>query len=127
MIPACMIALAGRKSSSSTELFLQLDLDVDEALVELWGPGALIGYLRLARAHKADEFRNGRTVATFELAELLSPHSPCPGPLVSLSGALLSRRERLEEPSGCCSSALPEGLTPAPSPQLIGGVCPHEA
>ena len=122
-----LMALSARRSVSSTELYFQFNSDSEVLFIEVWGQGALIGYARLVRVRSADEIRDGHPVATFELAELLSLHSPCPGPLVSLSGALLSRRERLEEPSGCCFSALPEGLTPAPSPQLIGGVCPHEA
>ena len=127
MIPVCLIGLAGRKSTLSTELYLQAELDVDEAFVELWGQGALIGYLRLARARTADEFRNGRTVATFELAELLSARSPVPGPVVSLSGVLWRRRELLEGLSVCRFSALPAHLMLSPSSQSADGECPHEA
>lgn len=127
MIPACLIALAQRKSTSSTELFLQLDLDVEEAFVELWGLGALIGYLCLTRARNADEFRNGRTVATFELAGMLSARSPCRGPLVSLSAVLWSRQELHAELSESRSSALREGSTPGLLPRLTDVGCPHGA
>lgn len=127
MIPACMIALAKRKSASSTELFLQLDLDVDEAFVELWSPGALIGYLCLARARNADEFRNGRTVATFELAGMLSARSPTPSPIVSLSGVLWRRQELLGVLSVSRSFDLLERPTPSPWIQSADGECPHEA
>lgn len=126
MIPACLIALAARKSTSSTELFLQLDLDADEAFVELWGSGALIGYLCLARANNADEFRNGRTVATFELAGMLSARSPTPSPVVSLSGVLWRRQELLGVLSVSQSFDLPEHPTPSPWLQSAGGECPHE-
>lgn len=127
MIPTCMIALAERKSASSTELFLQLDLDVEEAFVELWGPGVLIGYLRLTRAANADEFRNGRTVATFELAEMLSARSPTPSPVVSLSGVLWRRQELLGVLSVSRFFDLLEHSTPSPWLQSTGGECPHEA
>ena len=127
MIPVCMIALASRKSTSSTELFLQLDLDAEEAFVELWGAGALIGYLRLARARNADEFRNGRTVATFELVGMLSARSPTPSPVVSLSGVLWRRLELLEVLSVSRSFDLLEHSTPSPWLQSTGGACPREA
>ena len=123
----CLMALAARKSASSTDLFVQSGLDADEAFIELWGQGVLIGYARLARVRSADEFRNGRSVATFELAELLSARSPAPGPLVSLSAVLWSRRELREELSGCRSSVQQEDSTLEPSPLSVGGECPHEA
>lgn len=85
MKPCALLALAGRKSELSTEIFIQVESDLDEFFIELWGEGARIGYARMVRRESADEFRAGRPVATFELAELLSAHSPCPGPLVSLS------------------------------------------
>lgn len=37
MKPLSLISLAGRKSSRSTEQFLQADLDAEEAYVEEWG------------------------------------------------------------------------------------------
>ncbi|MGP5463289.1 hypothetical protein, partial [Pseudomonas helleri] len=79
-----LLALSARRSASSTELYLQADLDSDVVFIEVWGRGALIGYARLVRVRSADEVRAGRPVATFELAALLSAHSPCPDPLVSL-------------------------------------------
>lgn len=122
-----MLALAGRKSSESTELYFQLELDAEEVFVELWAQCAHIGYARLVRVRSADEVRNWRLVATFELAELLSAHSPIPGPRVSLSAVLWSRRELRAELSECRSSPLQEYLTPAPSPQSTDAGCPHEA
>lgn len=126
MKPTTLIALAGRRSANSTELFIQAEDDLDEVFVELWGKAELAGYARLTRARSADEVRGGRLVATFELAELLSARSPCPGPLVSLSAVLWSRQELLEGPSGCRFSLLPEDQTPGPSLQSAGGGCPHE-
>ena len=127
MKPCTMLALAGRKSALSTELFLQAEDGLEEAFIELWGQGTLIGYARLARVRSADEFRVGHPVATFELAELLSARSPCPGPLVSLSAVLWCRRELLEGPSGSRFSYPEEGQTPGPSPQSAGGASPREA
>lgn len=122
-----LLALSARRSASSTELYLQADFDSDVVFIEVWGQGALIGYARLVRARSADEVRAGRPVATFELAELLSAHSPCPGPLVSLSAVLWSRQELLEELSESRSFALLADPTLEPLPQSTGGGCPHEA
>lgn len=127
MKPHALLALAARQSALSTELFVQAESDLDEVFVELWGWGALIGYARLVRAQSAGEFRAGRPVATFELVELLSGHSPCPSPLVSLSAVLWSRLELRAELSECCSSAPQGGSMTGPSPQPIDGGCPHEA
>lgn len=127
MKPCALLALAGRKSPSSTELFVQAESDLGEAFVELWGGGELIGYARLERTESADELRAGRPVATFELVELLSAHSPCPSPLVSLSAVLWSRLELRAELSESRSSVPREGPTPEPSLQSTGGECPHEA
>lgn len=127
MKPCALLALAGRKSPMSTELFVQAESDLDEAFVELWRQGAIIGYARLVRVRAADEIRAGRPVATFELAELLSPHSPCPGQPVSLSAVLWSRRELHEELSESRSSALREGSMPGLLPRSTDVGCPHGA
>lgn len=127
MKPRALLALAARQSALSTELFVQAEYDLDEVFVELWGSGALIGYARLVRRESATEFRAGRPVATFELVELLSAHSPCPGPLVSLSAVLWSRRELRAELSECRFSAPREGSMPGLSLQSTGGGCPREA
>lgn len=122
-----LMALSALRTASSTELYFQSDMDSEVVFIEVWGQGALIGYARFVRVRSADEFRAGCLVATFELAELLSPHSPCPGQPVSLSAALWSRQEPLGEPSECRSSVLQEGSKLATSPQSTGGACPHEA
>lgn len=124
---ATLLALSGRSSSASTELFFFAESDMDEVFVELWGQRKLVGYARLARAFSADEVRYGRSVVAFELAEVLSARSPCPGPLVSLSGVLWSRQELLEELSGCRFSVLPKDQTSESSPQSADGECPHGA
>lgn len=122
-----LMALPARRTANSTELYFQSDVDAEAVFIEVWGQGALIGYARLVRARSADEIRAGRPVATFELAELLSAHSPCPGPLVSLSGVLWSRQELHEELSEFRSFARPADPTLGPLPQSTGGGCPHEA
>ena len=127
MKPCTMLALAGRKSAQSTELFLQAEEDLEEVFIELWGQGALIGYARLARVRSADEFRDGRPVAAFELAELLSARSPCPDPLVSLSAVLWSRRELHAELLEFRFFAPREGSMPGLLPRSTGGECPHGA
>lgn len=127
MKPCALLALAGRKSELSTELFVQAESDLDECFIELWGARARIGYARMLRRESATEFRAGRPVATFELVELLSAHSPCPGPLVSLSAVLWSRRELHAELSESRFSAHREGSMPGLSPRSIYGGCPREA
>jgi len=122
-----LMALSARRSASSTELYFQSDVDSEVLFVDLWGQGTLIGYARLVRVRSADEIRAGRPVATFELAELLSAHSPCPGPLVSLSAVLWSHQELHEELSESRFFAHLAGSMPEPSPQSTGGACPHEA
>ena len=122
-----LMALSARRSASSTELYFQSDFDSEVVFIEVWGQGALIGYARLVRVRSGDEVRAGRPVATFELAELLSAHSPCPSPLVSLSAVLWSRQELHEELSESRSFARPVGPTLEPLPQSAGGGCPHEA
>lgn len=127
MEASALIALSARRSPTSTELFVQAESDLDEAFLELWGGCELIGYARVVRAENAGEFRAGRPVATFELVELLSAHSPCPSPQVSLSAVLWSRRELRAELSEFRSSAPQEDSRPGPSPQSVGGECPREA
>lgn len=122
-----LMALSARRSMSSTELYFQSDLDSELVFIEVWGQGVLIGYARLVRVRSADEVRDGRPVATFELAELLSLHSPCPCPLVSLSAVLWSRQELHEELSESRFFARPAGPTLESLPQSTDGGCPHEA
>lgn len=126
MKPTSLLAIAGRKSPTSTELYVQAESDLDTVFVERWGV-ALIGYARLIRAQWADEVRGDRSVATFELAEVLSSRSPCPDPLVSLSAVLWSRRGLLAGLSGCRSSVHQEDLQLEPLLRSVGGACPHEA
>lgn len=88
------ILLAGRRSSESTEIFLQIAEEESPVLyLEVWGGLALIGYAKLQRCDGAVEVRQGRSVSTFELVELLSADSPAPHPVVALSGVLWNRRE----------------------------------
>lgn len=122
-----LMALSERRSASLTELYLQSDLNSEVVFIEVWVQGGLIGCARLVRVRSADEIRAGRLVATFELAELLSAHSPYPSPLVSLSAVSWFRQELHEELSESRSFARPAGSTPEPLPQSTGGGCPHEA
>lgn len=90
-----LVGIDGRRSADSTEIYLKLDLDVDEVYLELWRQDARIGYVRLARFQQPEEFRayTFKAKEPFEIAELLPADFPCPGPLVSLSGVLWSERE----------------------------------
>jgi len=49
-----LVALEGRCTDSSTEIFFQAEKDMEEVFVELWGRGSLIGYARFALSRSAD-------------------------------------------------------------------------
>lgn len=121
------IFLAGRRSSESTEVFIQIaEEDLPVLYLEVWGRLALIGYAKLQRCDGAVEVRQGRSASTFELVELLSADSPVPNPVVALSGVLWNRRELAGELEEACSSPAQAGLPGLTEPRPTGGSRPHE-
>lgn len=87
------VFVSGRRSESSTEAFLSLvGRDEPELFLDLRAQdGRQIGHLALRRV--ADDLTNPRgSAGTYEVHDLLPAGSPCPGPVVSLSGVLWPRR-----------------------------------
>ncbi|ENY6671631.1 hypothetical protein MMK59_006672, partial [Pseudomonas aeruginosa] len=120
--------LDGRKSESSTELFVQIaDASEPVLYLELWSESALIGYARLDRCESATELRQGRSVSTFALSGLLSADSPAPHPVVALSGVLWNRRELASELGASPVFPHQEVLPEVAGTQQAAGSNPHEA
>lgn len=98
---ACLrvLLLPGRDMAGTTEAFIYLANHAEPTLcLELWSrkAGASIGYAVLELAGE-EEGPGGVTVGLYELTQLLSAGSPCPGPTIALSGVLWTRREVLEQ------------------------------
>lgn len=91
MKPQVLVLMSGRAFPESTEVFLYVDTE----LTEFWlahgpkGNDRPIGYVRYVR--RSDEVVAGVSQGIFELTELLLADSPCPGPIISLSGVLWTR------------------------------------
>lgn len=101
MTTPCLRALfiAERDAARTTEAFIYLANHAEPTLcLELWSrkSGASIGYAVLERAGE-EEGPGGVTVGLYELTQLLAAGSPCPGPVVALSGVLWTRREVLAQ------------------------------
>lgn len=87
------VFVAGRPEEGATECYLSFVGRTDPLLyLDLWAScGRRIGFVELR--YVADDSTNPRgTAGTYEVAGLVPEGSPCPGPVVSLSGVLWPRR-----------------------------------
>lgn len=94
-----LIFAADREMVGATESFIYLaGRDEQTLCLALWSrkAGGAIGYAVLERAGE-EEGPQGVTIGLYELTQLLAAGSPCPGPVVALSGVLWNRREVLAQ------------------------------
>lgn len=119
--------VGGRQAAGTTESFLYVTDCVEPVLyLALCGRRhGRLGYavLELVREEVAFPVRKG----LYELTQLLSADSSCPGPVAVLSGVLWSRLEVLEQLSAEPTFPVLElGLSELCGPRSIAGAFPRE-
>jgi len=112
--------IAGRDMACATEAFVYLANHAEPTLcLELSSrkAGGGIGYAVLELACE-EEGPGGVNLGLYELTQLLGAGSPCPGPVVSLSGVLWTRREVLAQIEAVDASLPWEAATRLNEPRL---------
>lgn len=108
--------VGGRASPNGTEVFLYVTDCIEPRLgLELYSRnGRRIGCAVLEFVH--EEVDGALRKGLYELTQLLSADSPCPGPVAVLSGVLWNRLEVLEQ-----SLAASPFLSLEPAPTELSG------
>lgn len=119
--------VGGRAATNGTQVFLYVADCIEPTLcLELHSRnGRRIGCAVLEFLH--EEVTGTLRKGLYELTQLLSADSPCPGPVAVLSGVLWNRLEVLEQ-SLAASPFLPQepALPELSGPQSAAGGFPHE-
>lgn len=118
--------LDNRVCDGSTEMLVCIDTPLDEFWAALHSiKGAAMAFVRFKRF--GDELILGRYQGLFGAVEVRPALGSCPGPIVSLSGVLWTRRAAIE--AEIVLSAYLQGLPPTNRSNDPGseGIDPHEA